>query len=160
MILGKRSNRFFRIPAAAALLTVLTSAISAYYLFTESQSLGARFAYAVSTCNLCPLMSLTMIGSQSVYFQGRGEILYGVQCIAIIKAGPRVLLTCASVLFAAMAKLIFNRSYVRPGRCSGAWADRIAYTKEWRKYRTTNEQEWQQVLCLASGSYQNACASD
>ncbi|KAG8720852.1 hypothetical protein FRC09_008888 [Ceratobasidium sp. 395] len=35
-------------------------------------------------------------------------------------------------------------------RCSRAWADRIAYTQEWRKFRLTNEKEWQQVAMLAS----------
>ncbi|KAG8707545.1 hypothetical protein FRC09_001768 [Ceratobasidium sp. 395] len=34
-------------------------------------------------------------------------------------------------------------------RCSRAWAGRIAYVTEWRKFKANNEQEWKQALYLA-----------
>ncbi|KAG8749378.1 hypothetical protein FRC12_013449 [Ceratobasidium sp. 428] len=34
-------------------------------------------------------------------------------------------------------------------RCSRAWAGRIAYVTEWRKFKANNEQEWKQTLYLA-----------
>ncbi|KAG8680250.1 hypothetical protein FRC08_016435 [Ceratobasidium sp. 394] len=34
-------------------------------------------------------------------------------------------------------------------RCSRAWAGRIAYVTEWRNFKTKNELEWTQVMCLA-----------
>ncbi|KAG8773535.1 hypothetical protein FRC12_002486 [Ceratobasidium sp. 428] len=34
-------------------------------------------------------------------------------------------------------------------RCSRAWAGRIAYVTEWRKFKANNEQEWKQAMYLA-----------
>ncbi|ELU36155.1 hypothetical protein AG1IA_09815 [Rhizoctonia solani AG-1 IA] len=51
-------------------------------------------------------------------------------------------------IYAFIAKLMFKRPHIHLGRCSRAWADRIAYTEEWRKFKATNEQEWRQVVKL------------
>ncbi|KAL5638208.1 hypothetical protein ACGC1H_005046 [Rhizoctonia solani] len=51
--------------------------------------------------------------------------------------------------YASVAKLMFKRPHAHLGRCSRAWADRIAYTEEWRKFKTTNEREWKQIMALA-----------
>ncbi|KAF8756741.1 hypothetical protein RHS01_04546 [Rhizoctonia solani] len=51
-------------------------------------------------------------------------------------------------IYAFIAKLMFKRPHIHLGRCSRAWADRIAYTEEWRKFKATNEQEWKQVVKL------------
>ncbi|CAE6475741.1 unnamed protein product [Rhizoctonia solani] len=52
-------------------------------------------------------------------------------------------------IYAFIAKLMFKRPHIHLGRCSRAWADRIAYTEEWRKFKATNEQEWKQVVKLS-----------
>ncbi|CUA74533.1 hypothetical protein RSOLAG22IIIB_05593 [Rhizoctonia solani] len=51
--------------------------------------------------------------------------------------------------YAFIAKLMFKRPHAHLGRCSRTWADRIAYTEEWRKFKATNEREWKQVAALA-----------
>ncbi|QRW25228.1 hypothetical protein RhiXN_07177 [Rhizoctonia solani] len=51
-------------------------------------------------------------------------------------------------MYAFIAKLMFKRPHTHLGRCSRAWADRIAYTEEWRKFKATNEKEWKQVAKL------------
>ncbi|CAE6445559.1 unnamed protein product [Rhizoctonia solani] len=51
--------------------------------------------------------------------------------------------------YASASKLMFNRPHAHLGRCSRAWADRIAYTEEWKKYKATNEREWKQVIGLS-----------
>ncbi|CAE6425775.1 unnamed protein product [Rhizoctonia solani] len=51
--------------------------------------------------------------------------------------------------YASITRLMFNRPHSHLGRCSRAWADRIAYTEEWRKFKATNEQEWKQVIALS-----------
>ncbi|CAE6434941.1 unnamed protein product [Rhizoctonia solani] len=51
--------------------------------------------------------------------------------------------------YASVTKLMFKRPHTHLGRCSRAWADRIAYTEEWRKFKATNEQEWKQVIKLS-----------
>ncbi|KAH7312139.1 hypothetical protein B0J17DRAFT_711276 [Rhizoctonia solani] len=51
--------------------------------------------------------------------------------------------------YALVSKLMFSRPHAHLGRCSRAWADRIAYTEEWRKYKSTNEREWKQVIGLS-----------
>ncbi|KAH7329840.1 hypothetical protein B0J17DRAFT_209104 [Rhizoctonia solani] len=50
--------------------------------------------------------------------------------------------------YASVSKLMFNRPHAYLGRCSRAWADRIAYTEEWRGYKSTNEREWKQTIDL------------
>ncbi|KAJ1305910.1 hypothetical protein OPQ81_010629 [Rhizoctonia solani] len=52
-------------------------------------------------------------------------------------------------IYSSIARLMFKRPNSHLGRCSRAWADRIAYTDEWRKFKTTNEQEWKQVMNLS-----------
>ncbi|KDN34390.1 hypothetical protein RSAG8_12523, partial [Rhizoctonia solani AG-8 WAC10335] len=44
---------------------------------------------------------------------------------------------------------MFKRPKAHLGRCSRAWADRIAYTEEWKKFKATNEREWKQIIGLA-----------
>ncbi|CAE6454070.1 unnamed protein product [Rhizoctonia solani] len=51
--------------------------------------------------------------------------------------------------YASIERLMFKRPHSHLGRCSRAWADRIAYTEEWRKFKATNEQEWKQVIGLS-----------
>ncbi|CCO31754.1 hypothetical protein BN14_05804 [Rhizoctonia solani AG-1 IB] len=51
--------------------------------------------------------------------------------------------------YATIAKLMLKRPETHLGRCSRAWADRIAYSEEWRKFKATNEQEWKQVIKLS-----------
>jgi hypothetical protein len=52
--------------------------------------------------------------------------------------------------YETMAAIMLNTPRAHLGRCARAWADRIAYTEEWRKFRARNEQEWKQVLHLVS----------
>ncbi|KAB5593280.1 hypothetical protein CTheo_3283 [Ceratobasidium theobromae] len=51
--------------------------------------------------------------------------------------------------YALLATLMLNTPSAHLGRCSRAWADRIAYSEEWRRFKATNEQEWKQVMYLA-----------
>ncbi|CAE6490340.1 unnamed protein product [Rhizoctonia solani] len=51
--------------------------------------------------------------------------------------------------YAPIARLMFKCPHAHLGRCSKAWADRIAYTEEWRKFKSTNEQEWKRTIALS-----------
>ncbi|KAG9092540.1 hypothetical protein FS749_015652 [Ceratobasidium sp. UAMH 11750] len=52
--------------------------------------------------------------------------------------------------YETMNRFMFETPRAHLDRCARAWADRIAYTQEWRKFKARNEQEWQQVVLLAS----------
>ncbi|KAG9080039.1 hypothetical protein FRC06_007140 [Ceratobasidium sp. 370] len=53
-------------------------------------------------------------------------------------------------VYETMNRFMFETAGAHLDRCARAWADRIAYTQEWRKFKARNEQEWQQVIQLAS----------
>ncbi|CAE7177156.1 unnamed protein product [Rhizoctonia solani] len=50
--------------------------------------------------------------------------------------------------YASIAKLTLNRPNAQLGRCSRAWADRIAYIEEWRQDEIINEREGKQIMTL------------
>ncbi|QRV83949.1 transmembrane protein [Ceratobasidium sp. AG-Ba] len=52
-------------------------------------------------------------------------------------------------IYEKVNKLMLHTPHAHLVRCARAWADRIAYTQEWRKLKARNEQEWQQVMHLA-----------
>ncbi|QRV97990.1 transmembrane protein [Ceratobasidium sp. AG-Ba] len=51
-------------------------------------------------------------------------------------------------VYEKLNKLMLRTPHAHLVRCARAWADRIAYTQEWRKLKARNEQEWQQVMHL------------
>ncbi|KAG8709323.1 hypothetical protein FRC09_000736 [Ceratobasidium sp. 395] len=53
-------------------------------------------------------------------------------------------------IYETLNGFMFRMPRAHLDRSSRAWADRIAYTQEWRKFRSRNEKEWQQVMLLAS----------
>ncbi|KAG8731771.1 hypothetical protein FRC11_002398 [Ceratobasidium sp. 423] len=59
-------------------------------------------------------------------------------------------------IYASVSRLMFKRPRSHLGRCSRAWADRIAYTEEWGKFKATNEREWKQVIALVGYQLMNA----
>ncbi|KAG8745185.1 hypothetical protein FRC10_008638 [Ceratobasidium sp. 414] len=50
----------------------------------------------------------------------------------------------------AVDKLMFGIPRAHLGRCSRAWADRIVYVGEWRRFKMENEQEWQRMMPSAT----------
>ena len=50
--------------------------------------------------------------------------------------------------YASVSRVFLGMPEAHLGRCSRAWADRIAYTDEWRKFKARNEKEWSQVIQL------------
>lgn len=52
--------------------------------------------------------------------------------------------------YESLATIMFRTPEAHLRRCSRAWADRIAYTDEWRGFKARNEKEWIMILQLVS----------
>ncbi|CAE6479480.1 unnamed protein product [Rhizoctonia solani] len=50
--------------------------------------------------------------------------------------------------YASITKLMFNHPHAFVSRCSGKWADRIAYTEEWKNFKAAKDLEWKQAMGL------------
>lgn len=98
LLVASQSKSLFKVIPHTALLVALASAASGYYLLNESQNLGEHAADAVSTSEYIPPSASNLV-FQSLYFQEREELEYGVQHVAVINALPQSLLVWAFLLF-------------------------------------------------------------